>query len=124
MGRACRAHLGLARHRRVVVELQQPVQAVSGECDCVPGPQFEFALTDDDGHPRATVKPAEEGKEKERSFGQSARCVFRCHGHPLRLPASQRANALRIRLTRSRGSFKVRPEALEPVLWDDVGLVV
>lgn len=107
---AC-THLGLACHRRVVVQLQQPFQPISVERDCVPAPEFDFGLAYDDGNPSSTVKPAEEAKE--RFSDQPAHCVFRPQGHHLRVMASLRANLFRIRLTNIKGSLNVSVEELE-----------
>ena len=63
--RQAHTHLGLACHRRVVVQLQQPVQPISVERHCVPAAQFDFGLAFDDGNPSPTIKPMEEEKERK-----------------------------------------------------------
>lgn len=56
-------HLGLAGRRGAIVQLQQPVQPISVECNRVPAPQFDFGFTYNDAHPSSTIKPV--GKEKK-----------------------------------------------------------
>lgn len=63
-GAGVSTHLGLACHWGVVVQLQQPMNPVSIECDHLPCPQFDFRPADDDGNAGPTVKPV--GRKRER----------------------------------------------------------
>lgn len=60
-------HLGLACHRGAIIQLQHPVQPISVQCHCVPGPKFDFGLTYDDSDPSSTIKPGR-GRGLERKI--------------------------------------------------------